>query len=87
MVGEGRLIIPLACWLATGVMFGMEMFLYAKAFRAPTLYSFEVNCRWMIMTVLCLSATVDTLEAFSLFYYMNRLRSQSLRRYGSFELQ
>lgn len=80
IVSEGRLFIAVACGMGSGILFGIELYLYVMALRVPNLQAFETNYRALIMAGICLNATIDIVEAISLCYYLRKLQLQSLTR-------
>lgn len=83
LVSEGRILVPIICWVSSLALFVMEIFLYVQGERSASLPAFQAKCRWVITAVLGLSAAVDVLEAVSLCYYLNKMRKLSMGRWES----
>ncbi|KAF8188119.1 hypothetical protein BJ912DRAFT_410398 [Pholiota molesta] len=71
IMGDGRLLIPLVCWLLTSVFFAMIVVTTVKVFQMSTLSAFQEQWNWLVTAVLCIAAAVEIIIASSMCYYLN----------------
>ncbi|KDR74771.1 hypothetical protein GALMADRAFT_141110 [Galerina marginata CBS 339.88] len=70
---SGRIIIPIACWIASMTRFVLTLVMTRKAVTV-NLNEFDRHLKWLCVTVLALGAAVDFFVAVSLSYYLKARR-------------
>jgi hypothetical protein len=84
-MGDGRLLIPLVCWLLTSVFFAMIVVTTVKVFQMSTLSAFQEQWNWLVTAVLCIAAAVEIIIASSMCYYLNIWKKELIAsRYGAY---
>ncbi|KAF9473759.1 hypothetical protein BDN70DRAFT_963613 [Pholiota conissans] len=85
-ISGGKLIISILCWIMAWFRLVMSFVTAAKTIRINSITEFQVQCKWLLTTVLAVCVAVDFVIAVSLCYYLTKRKAQSMERKANFSI-